>query len=131
MRKPRPQEYGFENESEVRLAITKEDQRIAKIRRVGVLSFVITFIISTAGVFLGLTSMPAVEPSGGSSFVQIFLGVVSGVIGLVLGLTISIAAGELADRIWRPSTSYPLAKQYLDANWMWKQILQREYGYDA
>ena len=135
MKKPHPREYGFENESEVRLAITNEDQRKANIGRVGFLSFSIAFLLSAAGVFLIFwfmtSSLTSMRPSGARLFAQIVFGVVSGVAGVVLGLICSLGARALADRFWQPSTMYPKAKQYLDANRMWIQRLQREYGYES
>ena len=135
MKKPHPRDYGFENESEVRLAITNEDQRTAKISRVGLLSFLIAFLVSAAGVLLvaeSTTSAVFIWPSEGSLlFVQFVTVVVSAVTGIMLGLTIAFSARALAERLWQPSSRYTKAKQYLDANWMWKRILQREYGYES
>ena len=135
MKKPHPRDYGFENESEVRLAITNEDQRTAKISRVGFLSFLIAFLVSAAGVLLvveSTTSAVLIWPSEGSLlFVQFVTVVVSAVTGIMLGLTIAFSARALAEMLWQPSSRYTKAKQYLDANWMWKRILQREYGYES
>jgi hypothetical protein len=71
-------------------------------------------------------------PAEKSLFVgQLFSVIVSAAAGIVLGLFCLFAARSLAERHWQPSTRYSKAKQYLDANWMWKQILQREYGYES
>jgi cytochrome c biogenesis protein CcdA len=134
MKKPHPRDYGFENESEVRLVVTNEDQRRANISRVGLLSFLIAFCVSAPCAFLILASMvslPSLEGQRVLSLVQLLYVVFSAAAGFVLGLTISFAARALAERLWQPSSRYTKAKQYLDANWMWKQILQREYGYES
>ena len=135
MKKPHPRDYGFENESEVRLAINKEDERKANVGRVGFLSFVIAFLVSTACIFLAfwflMSSLNSMGPPSARLFAQLFFGFISGVSGLVLGLVCALGARALADRFWQPSTRYPKAQQYLDANRMWIQRLQREYGYES
>ena len=134
MKKPHPRDYGFENESDVRLAITTEDQRKANISRVGLLSFLIAFCVSAPSAFLTLASMvsvPSLQGPGAPPLIQVLYMVFSTAAGFVLGLTIAFSARAFAERLWQPSTRYAKAKQYLDANWMWKQILQREYGYES
>jgi hypothetical protein len=124
MRKPLPKDYGFENESEVRLAIDEEDRRSSKVRNAGIITFLAVFIVSaTALILVSRHEFTAIIVTGR------ILGVA--LICMLPALASSLAARFLTEALRRPSDKYLRARQYSIANRMWIQHLQREYGYES
>jgi hypothetical protein len=51
--------------------------------------------------------------------------------GLVLGMPSLFVARFFSGRIHPPSSEYGKAKEYLDANRLWKRTLLQQYGYES
>jgi hypothetical protein len=133
VKKPQPRDYGFSDESEVRRIISGEKKRIEKLHRIRFFCFFVAFLI-VSGLALGALRLffPSFDGGDGAHFLrESFLVVVSAATGLVLGMSFSLVAGALSRKILPPSVEYGKAKEYYDANWMWKRRLQREYGYQS
>lgn len=132
-KKPQPRDYGFCDESEVQRIIAAEKQRIEKLHKIVLFSFFAVFIVASG---LGLIAFRLFSPSfsgpeHGRFLMNSFFVLASALVGLILGMFLSSIAHALGRRIIPPSAEYGKAKQYVDANSMWKARLQREYGYES
>jgi hypothetical protein len=116
--------------SEVQTAITVEKQRIKKINQISFLSFLTVFIVASAAVLVILGILFSSHDLG-HPLVRLLVGTISAGTGFVLGTSCSFFARAFSRRTLPPSSEYGKAKQYLDANWLWKRRLQQEYGYES
>jgi hypothetical protein len=133
-KKPLPRDYGFSDESKVENAIQEEEKRTIIVNRISIFVFLAVFILISVTVLVIVRFIISPFSVTGDStrfLVSLLYGMLSAGTGFVLGIFFALIARATSRRILQPSADYGKAKQYLDANWMWKQRLQREYGYES
>jgi hypothetical protein len=130
LKKPLPRDYGFLDESQVQRAILAEKQRKKRINQISLFSFLIVFIVASVAVLV-ILGLVVFSSNLGHPLMWLLVGTISAGTGFVLGTSCWLVARAFSGRTHPPSTEYGKAKQYLDANWLWKRRLQREYGYES
>jgi hypothetical protein len=129
-KKPLPRDYGFADESGVENALLEEIKR-TKIKNQVSLFIFLAVLVTISASMLVLIKFVFSFGDPGRGTITWLQGFISVNVGLVFAISCTLIIRAASRWLLHPSSDYSRARQYLDANRLWKRRLTREYGYES